>query len=110
MSTIRAPKQWKSVSAVRNCAVSVAGPMGSTAETISGVSLTHSTDLTTAVVAASTATLVIDGVSVIAGQAFTYRVSGGTAGTTYDIRATITTNQSQTIIGNLPLKVISDSA
>lgn len=81
-------------SATENGAISFVGKLDS-AELLTGtptvVELTSS-DLTIASVAVSSSALTINGVSVAAGKAVTFSVTGQTAGTTYRLKATAGTD------------------
>jgi hypothetical protein len=92
----------KAESEVRNVAVEYTGKLDS-GELLTGsptVAEVGSSDLTIANVAVSSATLTINGVSALAGQAVTFNVTGGAAGRQYKIQITAATDSTpaQTLI------------
>ena len=101
--------QFKKAAEERLVSVSLAGKLDS-GELLTGtptiVEVTTS-DLTLANKAVSTAQLTISGRTVAIGQAVQFKVSGGTAGTTYTIRITVTTDSTpaQTLVLDVVLKV-----
>ncbi len=99
----------KGASEVRNVAVSYADKLES-GELLTGTpTITDSTgDLTLTNKVVSTGSLTINGVSVAAGAAVTFTVSGGSAGTTYDIRIQSTTDatNAQTFDDYVQLEVL----
>ena len=104
--------QCKTVTEVRNVAVSFVGKLdsgelltGSPTVTVVGGGLTVASEQV------NTVALTIDGVSVGIGQAVQFSVSGGTAGTTYTVRIECGTDASpaQTLIVNICLAVVVDS-
>lgn len=112
--SITAPQiQVKAASEERNIAVSFAGRLD-TGEVLTGTPLVvevTSTDLTISNKAVSTASLTIDGDTVPTAEAVQFKVTGGTAGTSYKIKITADTDSSpaQKLIGIVKLKVIADS-
>lgn len=113
MSTATANQvQCKTASEVRNVAVSFSGKLDS-GELLTGtptvVEVTTSA-LTLDNKVVSTAILTINSVSVPVGEAVQFRVSGGTAGATYQIRINCDTDASpaQTLYGDVILEVIAD--
>lgn len=116
MTSLKAPKVFKSVGETITGYVSFAGRLGHTSkgdpaiETISSATHSASTDLTISTVAATTEVVTIDGTTVTIGQAVKFRCSGGTASTLYDITFTVTSSQSNIRMGIAPLKVIANSA
>lgn len=113
MTTNTAPQiQCKTVSEIRNGAVSFVGKLDS-GELLTGtptvVEVTTS-DLTISNVAVNTAALTINGLSVAIGQAVQFKVVGGIADTVYTLRTTAITDAtpSQTLITNLRLLCLAD--
>ena len=98
------------VGETRNAAVSFADLLDS-GESLSGtpvVAEVSTSDLTISNAAVSSTSLTIQGESVAAGLAVTFRVTGGTAGQTYTIKITANTDASlsQTVIGYVTLQVM----
>lgn len=111
MST--APQRYiKHVSELVNVAVDMRGLLD-TSELLTGtptiVEVT-TTDLTLSSKAINTGAVVVNGVSCAAGEAITFRVAGGVAGTQYVIRITAGTNATpaQTRIVKVRLGVVAD--
>lgn len=105
--------QQKTASEVRNVAVSFAGKLDS-GELLTGtptVTEVTTTDLTFASQAVNTAALTINGVSTAIGRAAQFKVTGGTAGTTYEITVSCGTDATpaQTLYGTIKLKVVEDT-
>lgn len=105
-------KQRKHVSEVRNAAVSFVGELD-VGENLTGVPTAveiGTTDLVITNVAISLVALTINDRAVPIGRAVQFSVSGGLAGTTYDVRVTATTDAtpSQTLIVNTVLNVDGD--
>lgn len=97
----------KSPNEVRGAAVSFSGCL-ETGETLTGTpTVTGHADLTLGSVAISSGVLDINGVSVPAGEAVTFSVSGGDAGQKYTITVVVTTSTGQTIERFLRLQVAS---
>lgn len=101
--TVTVPRV-KHSSETRNAAVSMSGCLDS-GETLSGTPTVAATGITITSPAVSGSALTIDGVSVPAGEAVTFKVAGGTAGTDYTITITVSTSASQTIVRKVLLKV-----
>lgn len=105
-------RHTKSVSEARNVAIDMRGLLDE-GELLTGtptiVEVT-TTDLTLANKAVNGSTLTINGVECTAGQAVTFSVSGGVAGTTYTIRVTVASAASpaQTFVVSVRLAVIAD--
>jgi hypothetical protein len=111
MSTIP-HRQTKTVSEVRNVAVDFRGKLDD-GELLTGaptIAEVTTTNLTFANQAVNTSAIKIRGVSVAIGQAVQFKVSGGTADTTYTIRITVgtTATPAQTLIETVRLQVIAD--
>ncbi len=105
----RAPQVYtKHPSEVRNCAVSLANVLDS-GETLTGTPTVSATPsgLTFSNAQVSVGTLTINGVSVAAGKAVQFRVSGGTSGVRYNVEVTCGTTSSpaQTLVVELDLLV-----
>lgn len=68
------------------------------------------TDLTLTNKAVNSQAMTVNGASCVAGQVVTFTVAGGTAGTSYDIRITVSTNASnaQTLQATVRLKVVAN--
>ena len=96
----------KKVSEILNCAADFTGLMAS-GEAFTGTPTITVTGVTTDNVAISSGVLTIMSTSVAAGQAITWRVSGGTAGTIYVMTVTGSTNASpsQTLMLDCILEV-----
>lgn len=110
--SVRAPQiHCKSVSEVRNVAFDFSGKLDD-GELLTGTpTVTDETgDLTISNVKVNTEALTILGNTVAVGQAVQFRVSGGTAGASYDVAITVSTNATpaQTLRGVAPLNVIED--
>ena len=108
--TVALTEIWsKGASEVRNAAISFAGKLDSS-ELLSGTPTVtaSSTLITIASAARNSATVTIDGESVIANKAVTFRVSGGTAGGRYTLTTTCATDASvaQTLICTVGLLVV----
>ena len=106
--------QTKNASEVRTIAVSFDNKLDS-GELLTGTPIiveVTTTDLTLGSKAVSTAALTINGESVAIGKALQCSVTGGTAGTTYEIKFTCGTDATpaQTLIGTIKLKVVADTA
>lgn len=99
----------KTAAEVRNAAVNFQGKLDS-GELLTGTPTATASGITTSNVAVNTAELTIDGVTVAIGQAVQFRVSGGTAGTTYTItvEATTTATPAQTLQAYCKMMVVSD--
>lgn len=93
----------------RNVGVSLSGCLDS-GETLTGTPtvVDGASVLTLSGKLVTTATMVIDGVTVPIAEAVTFRVAGGVAGTDYTITITCGTSASQTVVRKIPLRV-SDS-
>jgi len=105
--------QEKTASEVRTISVSFSGKLDS-GELCTGtptITEVTSSDLTLASKAVSTEILVINGVSTPIGEAVQCSVTGGTAGTTYEIKIAVSTDATpaQTLYGTIKLKVVSDT-
>jgi hypothetical protein len=106
----------KTVSEIRNCAVSFAGKLDS-GELLAGTpsvidSATPSPQtITISSVNINTEALTINGESVPAGEAVQFTVAGGTANTVYTLQASCGTDSSpaQALYGSLDLEVTPDS-
>lgn len=84
----------KGASEVRNAAINFSGKLDST-ESLSGTpTVTATTGVTIASATRNSTTITIDGESVAANKAVTFRVSGGTAGNSYTITTTCGTDAS----------------
>lgn len=111
MST--APQRYiKHVSELVNAAVDMRGLLD-TGELLTGtptVVEVTTTDLTLTSKAINSSAVVVNGESCAAGQAVTFRVAGGVAGSQYTIRITASTNATpaQTRIVKVRLGVIAD--
>jgi len=102
--------QTKKVSEVRNAAVSFSGKLDS-GELLTGTpTIPDVAGITISNKAVSTAILEINGISVPAAEAVQFSVSGGVAGTTYEISINSATDATppQTLYGKVKLKVIAD--
>lgn len=102
----------KTVSGVRNAAIDCTGVLDS-GESLSGtptVEEVTTSDLTISNSAISTAELVINDKPIASGKAVQFKVSGGAANTTYEIKITMSTDATpaQTIIMRVKLDVVSD--
>lgn len=84
----------KSAAEARLISVDCSGKLDSGELMTGAVTVPAVSGITIASEAVSTSTLPINGVSVIAGKAIQMLVSGGTAGTTYTIAATVATDSS----------------
>lgn len=103
----------KTASEVRNVAVSFVDELDS-GELLTGtptVAEVTTSDLSLTNKAVNTAALTISGKAVAIGQAVQFKVSGGTAGTTYTIKVTVSTDATpaQTLICALVIEVLADS-
>ena len=106
----------KTVSEVRNVAVSFSGKLDS-GELLTGtpaiteVSASSPQALTFSNIAISTAILTINDISTPIAEAVQFKVSGGVANTTYTIKIVIGTDSTpaQTLYGSIILKVKADS-
>lgn len=110
MTNTAAELRIKSASEVVAGKVSFVGKLEGT-ELLSGtptVAEQGTSDLTLASPAVSTAALTISGATVAIGNAVTFTISGGTAGTTYTILVQCGTDASNTRNGRVKLKVIAD--
>lgn len=112
MANTAPQRHTKSVSEVRNVSIDMRGVLD-VGELLTGtptVVEVTTTDLTLANKAVNGATLTINGVECIAGQAVTFKVSGGVAGSTYTIRVTATSDASpaQTFVVSVRLTVTAD--
>ncbi len=114
--SIAPQQQSKTVSEVRNVAVSFAGKLDSGealtgTPNISEVDAASPQDLTFANIAVSTGALTINGETVAAGEAITFKVSGGTANKLYKIQIDCGTDATpaQTLYGVVRLAVKADS-
>lgn len=111
MST--APQRYeKHVSELVNVSVDMRGVLDS-GELLTGtptVLEVTTTDLTLSSKAVNSTTLTINGNTCVAGQAVTFRVAGGVAGTDYVISITVGTNATpaQTRIVKVRLRVVAD--
>lgn len=107
--TVALTEIWsKGASEVRNAAISFAGKLDS-GELLSGSpTVSATTGITIASADKNATTITIDGESVIANKAVTFRVSGGTAGSSYTITTTCATDASvpQTLICTVRLLVV----
>lgn len=107
--TVALTEIWsKGASEVRNAAISFVGKLDSD-ELLSGTpTVTATTGITIASASRNSTTMTIDGESVLASQAVTFRVSGGTAGSSYTITATCATDASlpQTLYATVRLMVV----
>lgn len=105
-------RHTKSVSELRNVAIDCRGLLD-TGELLTGtptiVEVT-TTDLTLSSKAVNGSSLTINGEVCIAGQALTFRVAGGVAGSSYVIRATVgtTSTPAQTLVIAVRLTVEAD--
>ena len=112
MANTAPQRHTKSVSEVRNVSIDMRGVLD-VGELLTGtptiVEVT-TPDLTLASKAVNSTTLTINGVECVAGQAVTFTVSGGVAGSTYEIRVTVSSNASvpQTFVVAVRLSVIAD--
>ena len=112
MSNTAPQRHSKAVSEVRNVAVDMRGLLDD-GELLTGtptiVEVT-TTDLTLASKAVNGSTLTINGVECLAGQAVTFKVSGGVAGSTYTIRVTVSSDATpaQTFVVAVRLAVEAD--
>lgn len=112
MANTAPQRHTKSVSEARNVSIDMRGVLD-VGELLTGtptiVEVT-TTDLTLANKAVNGSTLTINGNACLAGQAVTFKVSGGVAGTTYTIRITVSSNASvpQTFVVAIVLQVIAD--
>ena len=100
----------KTVSEVRNDAVSFAGKLD-VGELLTGTpTIPAVTDLTFSNKVVSTAALTINGVSVPIGEAVQFKVSGGVAGKRYTIQISCATDATpaQTLYGSVILDVEAD--
>jgi len=102
----------KTESEIRNIALDMRGKLDA-GELLTGtptIEEVDTTDLTLSSKALNTAIITVNGLQVPVSQAIQFLVTGGTAGTTYTIRVTVTTTSTpaQTLIENLHLKVIAD--
>lgn len=98
----------KGASEVRNAAISFVGKLDN-GELLSGSpTVTATTGITIASAAKNSTTVTIDGESVAANQAVTFRVSGGSAGSSYTITASCATDAAlpQTLIATVRLNVV----
>lgn len=106
--------QQKTASEIRNIAVSFTGKLDSGEACTGTPTITEVTtsDLTISNKVVSTAILVINGVSTPIGEAVQCSVTGGTAGTTYEIQIAAGTDSTpaQTMYGTIKLKVLEDTA
>jgi len=105
--------QQKTVSEVRNVAVSFSGKLDS-GELLTGtptVTEVTTTDLTFASEAVNTAALTVNGESTPIGEAVQFSVTGGSVGT-YEIKIAVGTDATpaQTLYGTIKLKVVADTA
>ena len=112
MSNIAPQRHTKCVSEAVNVKVDMRGLLD-TGELLTGtptVVEVTTTDLTLENKIINTTSLTINGDTVAAGQAVQFRISGGTAGSTYTIRITVGTDSSpaQTRMQKLKIKVIAD--
>ena len=107
--TIALTEIWsKGASEVRNAAISYVGKLD-TDELLTGTpTVTATTGVTIASASRNSTTMTIDGASVLANQAVTFRVSGGTAGSSYTITSTCGTDATlaQTLIATVRLLVV----
>lgn len=105
-------RHTKSVSEVANVAIDLRGLLDS-GELFQGtptITEVTTTDLTLSNKAINGSSLVINGQTCVAGQAVTFRVSGGVAGSEYAINITATTNATpaQTRLVKIRLRVVAD--
>ena len=112
-NTTTPARRFKTATEVRNVAVSFVGKLDS-GELLTGTPTITEVDtsaLTLTNKAVSSAALTINGVSVITGQALTFTVSGGVAGTAYQITCNCGTDASnaQTLIATINLVVEADA-
>lgn len=77
-------------------------------ETISSITSVAATGLTIASSAVTTTRKKINGREVMPGKAISFTASGGSNGTTYQIKCTVVTSGSQTVIRYCPLSVSAD--
>lgn len=94
----------KSPNETRLAAVSFSGCLDS-GETLTGTPTITATGLTLASKQVSGGALTIDGVSVPAGEAVTFTIAGGTAGTKYTITIVVSTTAGQTLERFVTLQV-----
>lgn len=111
--SVATQRQEKTASETRNVAVSFSGKLDSS-ELLTGTPTivevtTSALTLTNKVV--STASLTINGLTVITGEAIQFTVAGGTAGNAYTIKISCGTDSTpaQTLYGSLIIDVIADS-
>lgn len=104
---------YKTASEVRTCALSFVNklPTGVELTGTPTVAEVTTSDLTIANVLKNAASMTIDDETVAANKAVTWKVSGGTAGSTYLLKVTCTTNASvaETLIALVRLRVIGDT-
>lgn len=105
-------RRTKTVGETRNVAVSFVDVLDAS-ELLTGtptVLEVTSTDLTLTNKAVNAQAMTVNGVACLAGQVVTFTVAGGVAGTTYDIRITVSTNASnaQTLQATVRLKVVAN--
>lgn len=105
-------RHTKHVSEVVNVAVDMRGVLDG-AEVLTGTPTIEeetTTDLSLSSKAINSGSITVNGETCAAGQAITFRASGGVAGTQYTIRITVGTNATpaQTRIVKVRLKVIAD--
>lgn len=105
------PTQYKEAGETRNVLVSFADVLdkdNSINEVISSITSVAATGLTISGSAVTTVARKIGGVDVPAGKAIQFTVSSGSNGTTYQIKCTVVTSGSQTIVRYCPLSVSAD--
>jgi hypothetical protein len=105
------PTHYKAAGETRNVLVSFADVLdkdNSVNERLSSITSVAASGVTISGEAVTTVPRKVNGVDVPAGKAITFAVAGGTAGTTYQIKCTVVTSGSQTIIRFCPLTVSAD--
>lgn len=112
MSTPTIPVRSKKASEALNVKLDLRGRLDS-GESLDGTPTiveSGTSDLTLASKSVSSTALTINGASVPPGEAVTFKVSGGTAGTTYTIDITVDTDASpiQQIKESISLEVVAD--
>ncbi len=118
-NTTTQARRFKTAGEKRNVAVAMTGKLDThtagdellVASPVPTAVEVTTTDLTIANVAISTAELVVDGAAVDAGKVVTFSVLGGTAGVTYQITVTATSDAAvaQTLIATVTLVVEADA-
>jgi hypothetical protein len=103
--------RYKEAGETRNVLVDFTGALdkdGSTNERISSITSVAATGLTITNSAVTTTPRIINGQEVPAGKAISFTVASGSNGTTYQIKCTVVTSGSQTIVRYCPLSVTAD--